>query len=182
MKYMFILLCVLIQYKCYAEESPKFGILYGDNHAFHFSVPEGWNLDTEVGKTDGLTAVMYLKDSTWADSVVIAYPRAYTKDENTNSIEKVYQSILLDLITEDKGIVGKFIETVMAGNVEGQIYCFSGQNNGTYEASVYYNCNKTVNYIVYSARSKGDFDKYYGNFIEMAKSYVYMGDHPMADK
>lgn len=159
---------------------PRYGILYGDDHAFGFEAPNGWKLDVSSGVDQGLKAVLYLADSSWRDSPVIAYPRAYSKREKIRTVEAVFQDVLANLRAEEPGISATAAGTVLtAGKRTGFIYRFSGQANGTVEASAYFDEEKTVNYFVYSARSKAEFDKHYAEFLALARSYSYMGSKPL---
>jgi len=68
------------------QQSYRGGIVYGPKAAFDIRAPEGWVLDNESGKNQGLPCVLYPKGSSWADAKTIMYAKiAGTKFEDVNA-------------------------------------------------------------------------------------------------
>src|SRR5690348_7645586 len=53
------------------ETSP--GIVHGPKTGFNITAPEGWVLDTEAGKEQGFSCVLYPKGSSWGDAKTAMY-------------------------------------------------------------------------------------------------------------
>jgi hypothetical protein len=67
------------------QEGYRGGIVYGPKAAFDIRAPEGWVLDNESGKSQGLPCVLYPKGSSWADAKTIMYAKiASTEFEDVN--------------------------------------------------------------------------------------------------
>ena len=49
------------------------GIIYGSNHAYMLSAPDGWVLDNESGKANNLRCVFYPDSSTWKKARSVKY-------------------------------------------------------------------------------------------------------------
>jgi len=67
------------------QEAFRGGIVYGPKAAFDIAAPDGWGLDNESGKNQGLPCVLYPKGSSWADAKTIMYAKiASTEFEDVN--------------------------------------------------------------------------------------------------
>ena len=73
--------CILIAISSTAAQE-KFagGIIYGPKAAFNISAPEGWVLDNEFGKEQGLPCVLYPKGQSWADAKRSCMPRSRVRN------------------------------------------------------------------------------------------------------
>lgn len=49
------------------------GIVYGYGAGLCIAAPKGWVLDNQAGKTNGLDAVLYAKDSSWDKAKTVMY-------------------------------------------------------------------------------------------------------------
>src|SRR6267378_1571664 len=70
------------------------GIIYGGNHAFRLTAPDGWVLDNQSGVSQGLHTVFYKKGETWEKAGVVMYT-------NTASLEDEAHKTLEQLIKYD---------------------------------------------------------------------------------
>src|SRR5436309_378256 len=62
------------------QQSYRGGIVYGPKAAFDIRAPEGWVLDNESGKNQGLPCVLYPKGESWADAKTIMYAKIASTD------------------------------------------------------------------------------------------------------
>ena len=58
-KFSIILILVLFELISFGQENMKTGIIYGKNHVFSLTAPDGWVLDNTSGIKQGLYAVFY---------------------------------------------------------------------------------------------------------------------------
>jgi hypothetical protein len=49
------------------------GIIYGENHSYSLTAPDGWVLDNESGVNEGYFAVFYKKGESWAKGETVMY-------------------------------------------------------------------------------------------------------------
>src|ERR1700747_1489528 len=64
-----MLLCAAVS----AQEKDKPETVYGPKTAFNISAPEGWVVDNEAGKEQGMPCVLYPKGSSWSDAKTVMY-------------------------------------------------------------------------------------------------------------
>jgi len=71
-------------------DSLNTGIVYGDDHAFAVSAPEGWVLDNSSSVNQGLHAVFYPKSGSWKTSPSVMYVNTSNKRVKGNeTLEKL---------------------------------------------------------------------------------------------
>ncbi len=148
------------------------GMLFGQDHAFFVTAPEGWVLDNQSGVEQGLHMVFYLSGGTWGDSPVMAYGRSVTKGDEIRTVHDLVEYNLNrfrksgspDYEAEEK-------EPITIAGREVKIYYFRGDQWGNYEAVGYMDEEKTINFLVFNARSKELFEKYIPDFIKLLRSY-----------
>ncbi len=157
------------------------GILYGHDHAFSFTAAQGWVLDNESGVPQGLHAVFYPVGQTWRDSPVMAYARAYSKDDKADTVEKLVALNIREFRAKGSpNYQGRFEKTLeLPGGRKAAIYHYSGDHWGNFEAVGYIDEEKTINFLVFNARSKELFEKSLEKFEQMVKSYIYLGNEPL---
>jgi len=160
------------------------GIIYGGNHAFSLTAPDGWVLDNKSGVSQGLYAVFYKKGESWEKAGVVMYT-------NTASLEDEAHKTLGQLIKYDidnfknnyagiEVIDGKDI--IIKDSVTAKVKYLSGKSYGNFEAMAYINAGKTGVMIVMSSRTKEGFDDSKRAFEALVKSYFFIGDKVIIDK
>ena len=68
----FVLLAALLSSADDQQASPG-GTVYGPKAGFNVSAPEGWVVDNEAGKEQGMPCVLYPKGSSWKDAKTVMY-------------------------------------------------------------------------------------------------------------
>jgi hypothetical protein len=167
----------------FGQDDLKSGIIYGDNHAFMLTAPDGWVLDNKSGIKQGLYAVFYKQGESWEKAMTVMYT-------NTASLEDSSQNTIDKLITYDTNnfrrqypdlniSVGKdiFIKPGLIAKVN----YLSGISYGNYEAIAYIDAWKTGVMIVLSSRDKNGFQDSLVAFENLVKSYLFMADKVIID-
>ncbi len=150
------------------------GTLFGANHAFNISAPEGWVLDTQVARDQGFYMVFYPQEQTWRDSPVIVYGRSATKTEAVTSIEGQVAATLA-LFRSDYGspdIQAKPYATwKQRDDLEVFLYRYSGDRWGNHEVVGYIEEAETINFLVLNARTQEALEQAMPAFKQMLYSY-----------
>lgn len=178
MKTIAFILALLIHVTSAAIIEEGVGIVYGSNHAFSFKAPKGWMLDNESGVGQGVHAVFYEKGGSWEKSKVVAYARAADRGDGVKTAADQVAKTIADF--RKRGNVkydGKKLKTVKTeSGKEGEIYRFSGDKWGNFEAVAYFVEEKTINFVVFNSRDEKLFNDALPAFEELAKSYLFVGE------
>src|SRR6266446_8460267 len=68
------------------QQAFRGGTVYGPKAGFNVSAPEGWVVDNEAGKEQGMACVLYPKGSSWMDAKTVMYANiASPKFEGVNA-------------------------------------------------------------------------------------------------
>ena len=175
---LFIPIMVFAQDKGPGKEDGNTGIVYGDNHVFSVSAPEGWVLDTEALAGRGVHAVFYEKGFTFQDAPSIIYANVVQLDSVHNKdLEGVIQGDIDKFKKDSPEIIikdGKPIET-SEGKNKAVIRSFFDESYGTWEAVGYIPEEEIVVIIVLNAISMKEYEKSLDAFKSVVESYLFLG-------
>ncbi len=158
-------------------------MLFGSDHAFFVSAVSGWVLDNQSGVSQGVHMVFYPVGQTWGDSPAIIYGRATPKSEIPTvraKVEKTIEEFHNSGSPEYKGERKPSVYLPNSGSVD--IYFYSGDQWGNYEAAAYFEEKDTINFLVYNARTKEAFEKYLDDFYSIVQTYENIYTSPSALK
>lgn len=155
------------------------GILFGVDHAFAVTAKSGWVLDDQSGANQGLHMVFYPKGETWSESPVVIYGRAISTTEAASVKSQVERTVnqFRRNGSPNHSSEAQAPLTLPSGN-KAELYLFSGDQWGNYEAVAYFQETKTINFLVFNARTKENFDKYIGDFHKIISSYQNLYKSP----
>lgn len=153
--------------------SSQTGMLFGKDHAFYFTAPPGWVLDNKSGLNQGVHMAFYPVGFTYQKSPVFAYGRSVSLAGSVQTIEDLVKSTIQDF--RDNGSVnytGRKEKTIqLPGGKTAEIYFYSGDRWGNYEAAGYILEKKSINFLVFNSLYKKAFDDNIDKFFEILKSY-----------
>ena len=161
-------------------------MLFGKDHAFYFTAPSGWVLDNKSGVGQGVHMAFYPLGFTYQNSPVFAYGRSASLLGEVKTIEDLVKSTIQDF--RNNGSVnynGRKEKTIsLPGGKIAEIYFYSGDRWGNYEAAGYILEKKTINFLVFNSRYKKAFDDNIEKFYEILKSYknAFQEDVPGYDE
>src|SRR5436190_11153877 len=156
-----------------AQETFPGGIVYGPKAAFNINAPEGWVLDNESGKGQGMPCVLYPKGESWSDAKTAIYAKiASTQFEDVN--EFVAWAI--------KGMKAKHgtpKEKIASGKTKDGHDYFINEYPATktysqWERVGYVQLPQGVAYIVLTSRDKASYQKDSGALEKVLKTLVYV--------
>ena len=150
------------------------GIVYGPKAAFNIAAPDGWVLDNESGKEQGLPCVLYPKGQSWADAKTVIYAKiASPQYEDVNAFVAI-------AIKEMEKARGKPKEKIASGKTkDGHDYFINEypatKNYSQWERVAYVQLPRAVAYLVLSSRDRASYQKNSGALEQMLKaSFIYL--------
>jgi hypothetical protein len=148
------------------------GVLFGVDHAFEATATPGWVLDNQSGIVQGLHMLFYPKQESWPDSPVIIYGRSVPTSE-VPDVNALVANTIRDFHTDgNPDYAGtRQAPMVLQNGREAELYFYSGDQWGNYEAVVYIQEADTINYLVFTSRSKELFERHIQDFRQIAASY-----------
>lgn len=178
MKYILSIFLFVISIQLDAQINNKSGIIYGKNHAFSLTAPQGWVLDNRAGVSQGIHAVFYREGTSWAEAETVMYA-------NTASLEIPAHTTLDELITFDiENFTSHYadlkIEDAPSILIEEDNYArikyLSGDSYGNYEAIAYIDAGKTGVMLIVSSRTNEGFNASLDAFHDLINSYFFIAE------
>src|ERR1044072_256477 len=148
------------------------GLVYGKDHVFAVTAPEGWVLDNKSGVEQGIHAVFYPVGSNWRDSKAVMYVNTAAKSD---TLEKFIEGDVAGFRKDSPGLKVTDDEPLtVAGKERVIVKRFSDDQYGNHEAVAYVEESKVVVIIVFTARTKKDFEAALPAFRKLVSSYRFI--------
>ncbi len=149
------------------------GTFSGPDYSFSFSLPESWIIDDQNGYKLESTKVFYPSaGKSFAESPVILYGKSVSKSDITTI--KLQTEITIQKHKNNGNYnykIEKYSLLNIADEKTADIYYFSEDQWGNYEAIAYIEESNTINYLVYNARTEEAFKQYLKDFHTITKTY-----------
>lgn len=145
------------------------GVLFGNDHVFSATAAKGWVLDNASGVSQGLHMVFYPKGETWAKSSVIVYGKTALAKTIEQQVSDTIQQFHTSGSPNYKG--EKKEEFKLADGKVAEVYHYSGDQWGNYEAAAYIKEIDTINFLIFNSRTEANFTKNIDSFYQIVKSY-----------
>src|SRR5439155_18631704 len=155
------------------QETPRGGIVTGPKAAFNITAPEGWVLDTESGKHQDLSCVLYPKSSSWADAKTVMYAKVASPQwEGVNA----FVEWAIEGMKEKHGTPK---QKIASGKTKDGHDYFINEYPATktysqWERVGYIQLPQGVGYIVVSSRDQASYQKDSGALEKVLKTLVYI--------
>jgi hypothetical protein len=148
------------------------GMLFGVDHAYAVTAKHDWVLDNQSGAAQGLHMVFYPKGETWSTTPVFAYGRSIPTTEAAD-IETHVKNTVQEFRKDGNPnyVSQKQAQLTLKNGQKPEIYFYSGDQWGNYEAAAYFRETDTINYLVFNSRTKESFDRHLPDFMQIASSY-----------
>jgi tetratricopeptide (TPR) repeat protein len=155
-----------------AQVQYRDGIVYGAEAAFDIAAPDGWLLDNESGKNQGLPCVLYPKGQSWAHAQTVMYADIEEEFEDVNQF-------VATAIKEMAAIHGKPKEKIASGKTKDCHDYFINEYTATktysqWERVAYVQLPRAVDYIVLSSRDRASYQKDAGALQAVLNTFVYL--------
>src|SRR5213593_3601093 len=167
---------ILLLFICagsFGQENYREGIVHGPKAGFNISAPEGWVVDNEAGKEQGMPCVLYPKGSSWTDAKTVMYANmAGPEFEGVNAFVEM-------AIKEMKAQYGTPKEKIASGKTKDGHDYFINEYPATktysqWERVGYVQLPQGVAFIVLSSRDKASYTKDSGALEKVLKTLVYL--------
>src|SRR5437868_12271818 len=149
------------------------GVVHGPKGGFNISPPEGWVVDNEAGKEQGMPCVLYPKDSSWSNAKTVMYANmAGAEFEGVNAFVEM-------AIKEMKAKHGTPKEKIASGKTKDGHDYFINEYPATktysqWERVGYVQLPLGVAYIVLTSRDQASYQKDSGALEKVLKTLVYV--------
>ena len=156
-----------------SQESFGGGTVYGPKAGFKISAPEGWVVDNEAGKEQGMPCVLYPKGSSWTDAKTVMYANlAGTEFEGVNVFVQ-------EAIKGMEKIHGRPKEKIASGKTKDGHDYFINEYPATktysqWERVGYVQLPRGVAFIVLTSRDKASYQKDSDKLEKVLKTLVYL--------
>jgi hypothetical protein len=148
-------------------------VVRGKDFAFEIKAPRRWVLDNEAAKDQGLNLVFYPTGTDWDDSKAVLYVRVRSNEPTIRNIEDQVNDTLRNLRnTGSPNATAKYMKTLTTQDAsKAQIYYFTGDKFGNFEATAYIQAKGSIHFITLSARDQNSFRQALPAFHSIVTSY-----------
>jgi tetratricopeptide (TPR) repeat protein len=155
------------------QEKYPAGVVWGPKAGFRIDAPEGWVVDNEAGKNQGLPCILYPKGSSWSDAKTVMY---------ANMASPLYEGVntfVAMAIKEMKAQHGIPKEKIASGKTKDGHDYFINEYPATksysqWERVGYIQLPQGVAFIVLSSRDQASYRKDSGALEKVLKTLVYV--------
>ena len=150
-----------------------YSVVRGKDFAFEIKAPRRWVLDNEAAKDQGLNLVFYPTGTDWDDSKAVLYVRVRSNEPTIRNIEDQVNDTLRNLRnTGSPNATAKYIKTLTTQDAsKAQIYYFTGDKFGNFEATANIQAKGSIHFITLSARDQDSFRQALPAFHSIVTSY-----------
>ena len=183
MKCKFVFLCLIYSFAMSQEKDSSAmdtGMLYGKNHMFFVTAPDGWVLDNQSAVKQGVHAAFYPKGGSWRNSPVVMYASGFGKKDTNQTIQEFISDDSLTFVKRDSSI--RIQDAPVLRNDDGEEAIVKWFFYYQYEAVAYFKELKSTNIIVLSARTEEQFKESYLAFKKLVSSYKFITDNVILPK
>lgn len=155
------------------------GIIYGKNHAYSLTAPDGWVLDNTSGVSQGLYAVFYPEGSSWKDAETVMYTRGLALDSvERTCIDSVVNYDIRYFRENEPGIeVNEVTSQRISKDKVARMVSFGGGSYNNYEMVAYIPEEKVVVEVVLTSRTEKGMKENLPKLNELLSSYLFISEN-----
>jgi hypothetical protein len=145
----------------------------GKDYAFEIKAPRSWVLDNSAAKDQGINLVFYPTGTNWETSKAVIYVRVRTNGTALRNIADQVNDTLRNLReTGSPNVTVKHVKTLTTQDAsKAEIYYFTGDKFGNFEATAYIQAKSSIHFITLSARDQDSFRQAIPAFDAVVTSY-----------
>jgi hypothetical protein len=159
-----------------------YSVVRGKGFAFEIKAPRRWVLDNEAARDQGLNLVFYPTGTDWEASKAVLYARVRSNEPTLRNIDDQVKDTLRNLReTGSPNATAKYVKTLTTQDAsKAQIYYFSGDKFGNFEATAYIQAKGSIHFITLSTRDQDSFRQALPAFHAVVTSYEDLTKPPAA--
>ena len=155
------------------EETVPRGVVSGPKASFSITAPDGWVLDTEAGKEQGFSCVLYPKGSSWSNAKTAMYAKVASPEWEGVNVFVAWA------IKEMKAKHGMPKEKIASGKTKDNRDYFINEYPATktysqWERVGYIQLPQGVAYIVLTSRDQASYQKDSGALEKVLQTLMYV--------
>ena len=181
---LFLALFIISVSSVFAEQILEgYSVVRGKDYAFEIKAPRSWVLDNEVAKEQGLNLVFYPTGTNWETSKAVIYVRVRTNGAALRNIaDQVGDTIRNLREAGSSNVTVKHVKTLTTQDAsKAEVYDFTGDKFGNFEATAYIQAKGSIHFITLSARDQDSFRQAVPAFDAVVTSYEDLTKPPAAD-
>ena len=161
-----------------------YSVMHGKDYAFEIKAPRSWVLDNDAGKDQGINLVFYPTGTSWQTSKAVIYVRVRTYGTALRNIADQVNDTLRNLKdTGSPNVSVRRVRTLTTLDAsKAEIYYFSGDKFGNYEATAYIQARGSIRFITLSARDQDSFRQALPAFDAIVTSYADLAKSPETER
>ena len=161
-----------------------YSVVRGQDFAFELKAPRQWVLDNEAAKDQGLNLVFYPTGTDWEASKAVLYVRVRSNEPTIRNIEDQVNDTLRNLRnTGSPNAAAKYMKTLTTQDAsKAQVYYFTGDKFGNFEATAYIQARGSIHFITLSARDQDSFRQALPAFHSIVTSYEDLTKPPTIER
>lgn len=154
-------------------------VIYGDQHIFTISTPEGWVNDKNAASKIGLASFFYSKADSNKRPKSHIYAMGYDKDKHNRDLKSFMRGDIANFkkkypnLTYDQIEIGK-----SRGIVDAKMLSYSNLKDRFKEEVIYLETEFSVLVFVFSTFNETDYKNYQPVFDQFIASFNYRGSNP----
>ncbi len=156
----------------------KTGLIYGPNHFYSLTAPDGWILDNVSGKRLGIQATFYPIKENWDNAEVKAYTYFVTVP-NDITLDRYIQDDI-DAFKKEHNAKATFVKDIKANDGNSfkvYYYTYPQADDTKHEYVAFVRCKTGVINITCTSYNKKALKEADDKFDSLVKSYLWMGDN-----
>jgi hypothetical protein len=150
-----------------------YSVVRGKDYAFEIKAPRSWVLDNDAEKNQGISLVFYPTGTNWETSKAVIYVRVRTNGGAIRNIADQVSDTLRNLReTGSPDVTVKHVKTLTTLDAsKAEIYYFTGDKFGNFEATAYIQARGSIHFITLSARDQESFRQAIPAFDAVVTTY-----------
>ncbi len=159
-----------------------YSVVRGKDYAFEIKAPRSWVLDNAVAKEQGINLVFYPTGTNWDTSKAVIYVRVRTNGAALRNIADQISDTIRNLREAGSSNVSvKHVKTLTTQDAsKAEVYDFTGDKFGNFEATAYIQAQGSIHFITLSARDQDSFRQATPAFDAVVTSYEDLTKPPAA--
>ena len=181
---LFLALLIISVNSAFAEQILEgYSVVRGKDYAFEIKAPRSWVLDNEVAKEQGINLVFYPTGTNWDTSKAVIYVRVRTNGAVLRNIADQISDTIRNLREAGSSNVSvKHVKTLTTQDAsKAEVYDFTGDKFGNFEATAYIQAKGSIHFITLSARDQDSFRQATPAFDAVVTSYEDLTKPPATD-